>query len=214
MHNFISMLLDLIYKRKCYLCKSSKDNKFLCKKCYDSIIFNSKAEIAVISGCSVFCVTAYKDGVQKLIRALKYHQKKEAAYYLARLTADYFESLDLMKNFVVVPVPLHKERIKKRKYNQMVLIGEEFCNITGLEINIDLVSRVKNTKAQYRLNKKQRQENLKNAFEVDVENFDKNSEILLIDDIFTTGSTLGSVIKELKKHGINNITCLTCSVAG
>lgn len=213
MKNILSKFLDLIYKRKCYFCKNSYENKIMCQKCYDSIILNSKAEVSTILGCKVYCATCYKNATQKLIRAVKYHNKKDLAYYQAMLMVDYFNELNLNEDFVIVPVPLFKAREKKRGYNHMDLVGEEFCVQTRMKLNNKLVSRVKDTKPQYNLNKQQRQKNLKDAFSVNIEGFDVNSKVLLIDDIFTTGSTFEAIIKELKKSGINDITCFATSMA-
>ena len=88
----------------------------------------------------------------------------------------------------------------------MNLVAQEFCRLSGYEVNSELVKRVKDTKPQYRLNKSQRMENLSNAFKIDKTAL-RQGHILLIDDICTTGSTFESIIMELKKNGINDIVC-------
>ena len=95
----------------------------------------------------------------------------------------------------------------------MELVGEEFCKLTGLTMNTNLIKRVKNTKPQYKLKKYERMENLKDAFTICDKDFDKNLEILILDDIFTTGSTFESMIEEFYKNGYKKITCLATASA-
>ena len=112
------------------------------------------------------------------------------------------------KTLVLIPVPLHANRIKKRKYNHMELVCEEFGKLSGFQCNFDLIKRVKDTKPQYNLNRKERMCNLHEAFEVDSTKIPSNCGLLLMDDICTTGSTFEEMITTLKNAGVNNITCL------
>ncbi len=185
----------------------------MCKKCYDSLDFNDRRARLIYKNVNIFCAGIYEKTMQKLIRGVKYHNQKELAYFQAKFMAEYFKSLKLNKNFTVVPVPLYKQRKKERGYNHMELVGEEFSKLTGFEMNTELIERIKNTKPQYKLKKFERVENLKNAFKINTDKRDKNLEILIIDDIFTTGSTFESMIDELQKNGFNNITCFATASA-
>lgn len=213
MKKFLLSLLDLIYKKRCYFCKSSRDCIVMCKKCYDSLDFNDRRARLIYKNVNIFCAGVYEKTMQKLIRGVKYHNQKELAYFQAKFMAEYFKSLKLNKNFTVVPVPLYKQRKKERGYNHMELVGEEFCKLTGFEMNTEFIERIKNTRPQYKLKKFERLENLKNAFKINADKMDKNLEILIIDDIFTTGSTFESMIDELQKTGFNNITCFATASA-
>ena len=213
MKKFFLNLLDLIYKKRCYFCKSSRENSSMCQKCYDDLNFKNPSEIMEINKTKIYCAGVYEKNIQKLIRGVKYHNQKDLAYFQAKFMKTYFEKLNLNKNFQVVPVPLFKTREKQRGYNHMDLVGEEFCKQTGFSLNTNLIKRVKNTKPQYKLTRKERMENLKEAFEVEPSNFDKNCDILIIDDIFTTDSTFEAMIKEFHKHSIYNITCLSTATA-
>jgi len=120
---------------------------------------------------------------------------------------DYWQRLPIAKdNYQIVPVPLFKAREKSRKYNHMQLVAQEFSKLSGYNINSDLITRVKNTRPQYKLTKVQRMDNLANAFKIN-ESVITSPSILLIDDICTTGSTFESIITELKKYRINDIVC-------
>ena len=92
----------------------------------------------------------------------------------------------------------------------MELVAEEFCKFTGYTLNTGLITRVKDTKPQYKLSKTERMKNLADAFEVDIQN-DLKLPIIILDDICTTGSTFEEMIKELKKSGLNEIICISSS---
>lgn len=205
--NILGGLLDWIYKKKCYFCGSSKDCLKMCLKCYDEMEYLPVEENREVLGVKVYCAGVYDQNLQKLIRGLKYHNQRDLAYFQAKFMHEYWQKIPNKKDYYqVVPIPLFKAREKSRKYNHMVLVAEEFCKLTGYKMDLDLVKRVKDTKPQYRLNKLQRMENLANAFEIDKKNI-IDSEILLIDDICTTGSTFENIIIELKKNDISDIVC-------
>ena len=210
MINFFRTLLDLIYRKKCYFCGKSKYSVKMCPNCYEELEYTNVDVNRIIDGVNTYSCGIYEKNMQKLIRGLKYHKQKELAYYLAKYMYEYFEKLNLEGTFQVVPVPLHKNRIKKRKYNHMELVAEEFCRLSGFPLNLELIKRVKDTKPQYKLSRKERMENLDKAFVVD-KTKDLSLPVLLIDDICTTGSTFEAMIDTLKKEGITNIVCLASS---
>ena len=211
---FLNKLLDYIYKKKCYFCGSSKECVKMCSKCYDELIFASESCNRLINGVQVYSAGVYEKNLQKMIRGIKYHRQKELAYYMAKFMWKYFkrviEKEGLSGTFEVVPVPLHRSREMKRGYNHMKLVADEFCNLSGYAPNYNLIKRIKPTKPQYKLSFAQKQENLKNAFEVDKSRITGNT-VLIIDDICTSGATFSSMIEELKLNGVENIICLSAS---
>lgn len=210
MKKFLASLLDLIYKKKCYFCGKSKNSLKMCPDCYNELCFADYNVNRIINGVNIYTCGVYEKNLQKLIRGLKYHKQKELAYYLAKFMYEYFEKLEVKGSFQVVPVPLHKNRIKKRKYNHMELVAEEFCRLSGFTPNFELIKRIKDTKPQYKLSRKERMKNLENAFEVDKTKL-LPMPVILIDDICTTGATFEEMIAALKKEGIENIICLASS---
>lgn len=207
MKNFLINLLDWIYKKKCYFCASSKECIKMCSNCYDEMDYLPIEVNREVSGCKVYCAGLYEKNLQKLIRGLKYHNQRDLAYFQAKFMFDYWKQiLNKSENYQIVPVPLYITREKKRKYNHMVLVAQEFSKLSGYQLNLDLIKRVKDTKPQYRLNKNQRMENLSNAFLIN-NNGLIDEKILLMDDICTTGSTFESIVSELRKSGINDIVC-------
>lgn len=210
MIKFLDNLLDWIYKKKCYFCRSSVEAVKMCSKCYNDMDFLPVKINRVIEGKNVYCAGIYSKILQKLIRGLKYHNQPDLAFYLAKFMAEYFEKITDKKDFEIVPVPIFHKREKKRKYNHMNLVAKEFCRLTSNTINTELVSRIKDTKAQYKLTRKERIKNLENAFKVDKTKYNGKT-ILIIDDICTTGSTFEEMIKELKKNNITDIICFAAT---
>ena len=211
MKNILLELLDWIYKKKCYFCGSSKESLKMCSNCFEEMEQLPVVVNREIAGTKIYCAGVYEANIQKLIRGLKYHNQRDLAYFQAKLMYNYWKNI-LNKNdsYQVIPIPLFYKREKQRKYNQMTLVAEEFCKLTGYDLNLNLIKRVKDTIPQYKLSKIQRMENLSKAFDVNREellNEKSCKNILLLDDICTTGSTFENIIIELKKHGISDITC-------
>ena len=211
---FFNKLLDYIYKKKCYFCGKSNESVKMCSKCYEELSFNDVKENRYINGVKVYSAGLYDKNLQKMIRGIKYHKQKELAFYMAKFMWNYFSEIikefDLPKNYQVVPVPLHKARQKKRGYNHMELVAEEFCRLSGFSPNYELITRIKNTKPQYKLSYSEKQTNLQNAFKVDKTKL-LNLPVLIIDDICTSGATFGSMIEEMKSQGVLDITCFAVS---
>ena len=99
----------------------------MCDDCYEKLEFSDFKANRIIDGVDVFCAGVYTKELQKLIRGLKYHRQKDLAYYQAKFMYDYFKSLDVLKNknFELVAVPLHSNRVKKRKYNHNYILPKE-----------------------------------------------------------------------------------------
>ena len=211
MFKFLIKILDFVYKKKCYFCRSSYHNTLMCDNCYEKMEALSLAPISSIDKCRVYSCCHYVKEMQKLIRGVKYHNQKELAYFQAKFMYEYFDKINIENdNFVIVPVPLHKKRQKQRKFNHMELVANELSRLTGWEVKNNLIGRIKETKPQYKLNKQERMKNLENAFKVYAENYN-GEKLLIIDDIYTTGSTLMEMIKEFQRNKITDITCLTTS---
>ena len=109
-----------------------------------------------------------------------------------------------------MPIPLHPRRLEKRGYNQAGVLAEALGKKLGIPEDEKNLKRRKNTKPQKELNHRERQKNMKNAFIVRKKLKEEN--ILLVDDIYTTGSTIEEAAKELKKAGAQNIFFLTIAI--
>lgn len=208
MLNFIKQLLDWLYHENCYFCHKNANDSLICDKCYNSIDINDYYQIKKIYNIKVFSATKYENKIKKLIRALKYHDKKKLAFPMANLMYKYWQKLEFDNiDYEIVPVPLFYKRQKQRKYNHVTLIADELSKLTGYTINEKIITRVKNTKPQYKLSKIEREKNLENAFEVDL-NYYHGKPLLIIDDICSSGATVKEIINTLKNYNIDKMSVL------
>ena len=147
-----------------------------------------------------------------IIYRLKYGKRQEYAEFLGRDMAEHF--VWDMKNWkaeALVPVPIHKTRKRQRGYNQAELLANEISRCTGIPVEKDLLVRCKKTIPQKLLRDAERQNNLKKAFKMG-RNDVKLSTIIIIDDIYTTGSTVNEMADVLEKMGIDKIYVLTLAI--
>ena len=117
-----------------------------------------------------------------------------------------------MKKYdIIVPVPISKERYKNRGYNQTSIFASRLAKYLQIEYSENTLKKVKNNKPQSLLSQGQREQNVQNAYKIIKYNIDKilNKNVLLVDDIFTTGSTLNECSKILNKFGAENIDVFT-----
>ena len=160
------------------------------------------------------CVSAvyYNDTAAETVKQLKFHRYFEAATLMARLMfirmREDFVSLDFD---YIIPVPLHPRRRRRRGYNQADCIARELGSLIKLPVADDLLVRIKSTKKQTDLSQEDRYFNVTDAFAVrDLEPV-RGKNILLIDDVYTTGSTLNAAAKPLKLFGASNVVAFTFS---
>lgn len=153
----------------------------------------------------------YKDGIAHAIQGLKYENRKHLAAPLAKIMeTEFFKMKEKIGNFdLIVPIPLSKERFKKRGYNQAELLALELSKLVDVPVESNCVSRVKDTVSQTKLSFKERQENLEGAFKIESKEKVKGKTILLIDDVLTTGSTISHCAEILKKAGAKVVCALT-----
>lgn len=214
MFGMFRQLLNLLYKRRCYICKSTRDNAILCNDCLKKIRFLPTKPVKIINNADVYSMTIYTGIIMKMIRGLKYHRKKDLAYYHAKLMYDYWKELhEDEEEYIIVPVPMHKTREKQRGYNHMNLIAQEFAKLSGYEINTNLIYRTKNTTPQYALSKEERESNLKNAFGINTKNIKllRGKKILILDDIITTGTTISEMVSTLRSTDYHVVKAFTAS---
>lgn len=184
----------------------------MCEDCFSQIKLNPPKPFKEAGIHKIYCATEYSDEMQKLIRAIKYHNKKDLAHQAGLVLKNFWEKVEKEFNYEVIPMPLFKLREQKRRYNQSEIIAKEFAKHFGYEVNTKLVRRIKNTPPLYKLNKKEREAALSGAFEYIGENYSQRP-VLIIDDICTSGTSVCELISELKRHGVYDITVLTCCCA-
>lgn len=146
----------------------------------------------------------YKNLIRNQILSLKFHEKpyiyKTISYFLENKRKN-FENLK--KYDIIIVVPLSKKRQKERGYNQSQLIAKEISKILSIKIEKNIIIKMKNTLPQSLLNKEQRQKNIIGVYEVNNIEKVRNKNILIIDDIYTTGNTVNECAKILVGNGID-----------
>ena len=157
----------------------------------------------------------YEGSLLEAVHHLKYHGKTSLAGslgpLLARFTQDWLGETPL--DFLVIPVPLHPAKLRERGYNQSLLLARYVAQALKAEVDFLSLRRNRNTTPQTGLGKKQREQNVKNAFDLERGNGLKGRNILLVDDVSTTGNTLNACSKTLRKGGADGIYCVTLARA-
>lgn len=151
---------------------------------------------------SVHIYGIYSGVLATAINLMKFSGIKRLSRPLARLLMD----LDIPDADVVIPVPMTKKSLLKRGFNQSLLIAREISKRKGIPLDIDSLQKIKETLPQVGLKAEERTRNLRGVFSVTGEVKDK--EILLIDDVMTTGTTLRECSKAILKAGAAKVRCL------
>lgn len=154
----------------------------------------------------------YQEEVKHSIYRFKYQGRREySRYYGRELARVYGDWLNRRGIDALVPIPLSKKRFRRRGFNQAALIAREISRQTGIPVYENLLLRVRDTKAQKELNDQERKNNLKKAFKTRA-NKVQLDHILLIDDIYTTGSTMNEAAAALRQSGASEVYCLSLSI--
>lgn len=147
---------------------------------------------------------------KKLIHELKYHSGFHLLPDLIRLVSQIPGYIDYIENAILVPVPLHKNKLKKRGFNQSFLLAKYLAKQSSNAKVLELLKRTQATQSQTYLGREKRIKNVKNAFALSPKTvINGNLRYIIVDDVFTTGATLNACANVLKKNGANNINILT-----
>ena len=186
---------------RCYKCGKPIEEGEYCKDCQKHThIFDQGRGIFVYDGIMRRSVTRYK-----------YYGCREYGDFYAKAMYRYaWKNLNQWKPDLIVPVPIHKSKERLRGFNQAAYLAERLGFYTGIPVDTDLVQKVVKTKSQKKLNAMQRRKNLEKAFLV-TKNI-RGKDILVIDDVYTTGSTIDAMAGCLRKRGAKNIYFLTVCI--
>ena len=159
---------------------------------------------------------SYEGGLRDLIHILKYGQVRPAANVLGRMLAEVIEGLEPafgLSTVVVVPVPLHARRLRQRGFNHSELIAQAALKLrsTGsrLALNAKVLERRRDTQSQTGLTRHQRRENIRGAFVVGKSEELSRREVLVMDDVFTTGTTVSECARVLMRAGASKVWIAT-----
>lgn len=197
-------LLDLIFPKYCLECK--KEGKYICDECH------CKVRPCNLSNRNDYSVFKYEGVIRKAIISLKYKFAYDVADELvSRLVNSLISNKQFFnKKFVLVPIPLYKQRENWRGFNQSELIGKKLAKARNWKYIPDLLIRIKKTEPQVGLKGSARRSNLSGVFAVNPAYVLRTKySVLLFDDVYTTGSTINEAKKVLKEAGFNDIKSLT-----
>jgi ComF family protein len=231
-------IASLIYPKYCVGCRAKND--YVCASCFAGIGFLEyqlcgKCQKGSVDGLvhpkcrtangidGIFSAISYRGIVKKLLYQFKYKPYLSdlkgilgKLLYEGIIQQEAFSKFLTYKNIVIISVPLHKKRERIRGYNQSELLAKEISKKLFLPYVSNILIRQKETKPQFTLDKKKRSENIKDAFVVNLKFkiFLKDKNILLIDDINTTGATLRECAKILKQNGAKRVLGITLAHEG
>ncbi len=198
----------------CEKCLNSlpRNNGKICQKCGEQIFSKSKYCLRCKNHkpkfTQCFSPLLYKAPVTTFIQQFKYNNGRYLAEPLGNFLVECY-LLNSMNCDVVIPVPLHEKRMAERGFNQAELLAKQLETKLHIPLANGILERVRYTQTQTSLTKTQRQENVKKAFKVLEKNFVKGKTILLVDDVYTTGSTLNECARVLFLAGAEKVFCLT-----
>lgn len=223
--------MGLLYPQTCCFCGKISTQKMCdtckkkivyiheprCKKCGKPVRYEEqeychdcqKQDFCYEQGRSIWL---HKGPVPWSIYQFKYHNRRiYGEFYAKELYRLYAKNIRDWGIDLIVPVPLHWKRKRKRGYNQAEIIAKHLGRLMEIPVDSKAVVRKKYTEPQKTLNNKERKKNLKDAFEVK-KSWSTPKRILVIDDIYTTGSTIDGAAKALLEKGHNKVWFLTISI--
>ncbi|MZG29785.1 MAG: ComF family protein [Nitrospinae bacterium] len=230
-------ILDFIFPQNCISCEGNinESDYFLCSGCRGDIGFirqpycfrcgipadisyENPHEEFVCGECrqntcqfdQARSLGFYDTVLRKAIHHFKYRRQMGVLPEVDRLLKKYFdENPDFCRGFTVSPVPLHFNKMKERGFDQAFLIARQVAMILKLPLEGGLLRRVRETSAQANMTRMERAKNIKGAFEVNRPELVEGKNILLVDDVFTTGATVNEAAGTLKKNGAGTVHVFT-----
>ncbi len=197
---------EIIFPRSCFLCKAEIEEGLFCKECRNGLVarktVTSKENIDAI-----YVFYSYEQGVKEAIHQIKFMKNKELPYLLNEEAIIAWESEKpafeiLNKDFYIVSIPTDKERLKERGFDLPKVLFKDFLVKQG-GIWLDCLVRTRNTLPMVDIMPEERRSNLEGCFAItgDV----KNKNIIIVDDILTTGTTMETAALALKEAGADKI---------
>ncbi len=206
--NILKSILDLFYPGKCLSCKNISKT-ILCPKCHEQT-FSYYGESSQLNLKNYLALFKYSEPMRRMIEELKYKKNKNVAGILQN------EIVKQCRTYAVdyiIPVPLNSIRLKERSFNQAQLLIMKYAQVHKIPVRDDIVFRNYNTKKLFDLDPVARAKQLNGSFEVwlNKESQIKNKNILIFDDILTTGKTITEIVKLLLKYEPGEIFVLAMS---
>ena len=219
MINFTALyqtFFNLIYPCHCNFCKNKilDSDIYFCNDCYNTLEYlditkKHKRDLRCENLYSYFYFDS--DSVsQKIIHLIKYENKPNLGVKMGKEFGAKLKVHNIAADFII-PLPLHTSRKRERGYNQAEVIAKGLSQILNIPVRTDIIKRNKYTESQTKLNKTEREENVRDAFliaECDL----TEKEIFILDDVITSGATMNACIELLEKRGAKKITALSLAL--
>ena len=157
----------------------------------------------------------YNTVMRRAIHLFKYGQKTALRHYFTELSRSFLQTcdIDLTGYDMLCPIPLSAVRMRERSFNQSALLAKALSRLLKIPFTDRILVRTRNTKNQARLSPKDRWTNIQRAFKIRNSSHIKGRNILIIDDLFTTGATASEAARVLKKAGAGHVAVLTLAIA-
>ena len=212
--NFYDNILDLIYPPVCGICGKLNQN-YLCKKCQKVLENQSKFVIDENQDSNQnfnkhLYIFKYEGIIRSMILNYKFNEKSYLYITFVNFLLKNEKFFKILKSYdTIIPVPISSERKNERGYNQSELLAKELAKKLNIECVKNCLIKNKNIIEQSKLNKEERQKNIQGVYILKNKEKLINKKLLLIDDIFTTGSTVNECCKILKQANPRKIDVFT-----
>lgn len=224
---FITEILDFFLPRFCCSCKIKllSSERFVCYSCLKNIQkvkqerlhseFEKKFDKKkIISGFTSLYVFEKDKELQNIIHSLKYNGRFQIGTFLGRELGNNIKNEIQNWNInLILPVPLHQLKKAERGYNQSFYIAKGLSKEMNIPLYLKIIKRKKYTQSQTAMNLIERQKNIQEAFKIKNEKRIKGKNLLLIDDVITTGATISECGKVLLNSGANKIYAASIAIA-
>lgn len=225
--NYLIELLDFILPRFCSSCgsKLAIAENTVCKSCLSKIKltdpefikseFQRKYESKrIISGFVSHYIFEKDKELQHIIHALKYDKKFHIGIFLGKSLGEHFKSQFQNWNInLIIPIPLHHLKKAERSFNQSYYIAKGISSQTTIAVKANAIKRMRFTQSQTTKTLKEREDNVEGAFKVRKPEIVKGKNVLLFDDVMTTGATINECGKALLDAGANQVYAATIALA-
>ncbi len=228
MTDWLKALLSVFYPEVCLQCGDALDDDehTICNKClgslprtFTAVSKNNQVEMKFapdlqILRAAAFCLYNQDSAFRNLIHHAKYGNRPEIMYRLAQQAVaewhdnGFFDGID-----VIIPVPLHKKKLRERGYNQSDFIAHGIGDALGVTVCEDALTRIRNDRSQTMQDIITRATNVKGAFAINPKHNLKGLTLLLVDDVLTTGATLSECAAQLRKIPKTKIVVFTLATA-
>ena len=227
MKNFLTSFFDFFLPRFCPSCnkKLTPDEEVICPDCFSKIKLADKQRIdhefkrkffnkGIIKDFTSLFVFEKDKELQSLIHSVKYKQRFLNGKFLGTKVGENLtnEILNWSIDFII-PVPLHHLKKAERQFNQSYYIAIGLSKIVNIPARKNFVKRVRYTESQTTMTLTEREANIRDAFKVKSKKKIQNKNLLLVDDVITTGATLSECGRKLKEAGANNIFGISVAIA-